>query len=260
VRTKKGSLVVVGTGLRLAGQITVESLAYVRSARKLLCLADPITESWLRQENPTCESLRGYYAPGKPRLKTYREMADHILRAVDDESPVCAAFYGHPGVLVNAGHDAIRRARRRGHEARMLPGVSALDCLIADLGMDLTLSGFQTFEATGFLTRRRKYDPSCALILWQPGIVGVSGYYRQPQNWNVAGFKILAETLAKIYGPKHKVIVYEASMFPTCKPVMQRASLERLGELEITISSLIYVPPSRPAPWNRKMIARLKWP
>src|SRR5437773_2103233 len=78
----------------------------------------------------------GLSAPGKPRRETYAEMVEELLAPVRAGHNVCAAFYGHPGVFVNPGHEAIRRARAEGFPARMLPAVSALDCLVADLGID----------------------------------------------------------------------------------------------------------------------------
>ena len=63
-------------------------------------------------------------------------MAEAILEPVRAGKRVCAAFYGHPGVFVLPSHDAISRARAEGFEATMLPGVSAEDCLVADLGVD----------------------------------------------------------------------------------------------------------------------------
>jgi hypothetical protein len=250
-------LTIVGTGHRLAGQITGEALGYIRAAKKLFYVADEITESWLRQENPSGETLRDCYAPGKLRRITYRQMADRILHAVRQDSPVCAAFYGHPGVLVNTSHEVIRRARREGHVARMLPGISALDCLIADLGLDLALTGFQSFEATSFLLHRRKHDPSCGLLLWQIGSVGVRDYRRQQENWNVEGLKLLGEKLVKMFGAKHKAVVYEAPVYPICEPMIQRVPLDRLAQADVRITSLLYVPPNRKPPWDARMAKRL---
>src|SRR5207237_451328 len=82
-----------GIGHRLAGQVTTEALACLRAAKRVFYLADPITESWLKQENPQGATLRDCYAPGKPRRTTYREMANRILQALPTDSPVCAAFY-----------------------------------------------------------------------------------------------------------------------------------------------------------------------
>src|SRR3970282_2169154 len=105
-------------------------------------------------------TLQDCYSVGKPRYRTYREMADRILSAVRAGAQVCAAFYGHPGVFVRPSHDAIRRAPREGFPARMLPGVSAEDCLVADLGVNPGEIGSQSFEATDFLGYRRRFDSS----------------------------------------------------------------------------------------------------
>ena len=50
------------------------------------------------------------------------EMVEEILAAVREGKRVCAVFYGHPGVYVKPSHEAVRRARKEGFEARMLPG------------------------------------------------------------------------------------------------------------------------------------------
>jgi len=108
---KKGSLVVVGTGLQI-GHVTLEARAEMESADKLLCLAaDPVTSEWLLKLNPSAESLQPFYAEGKNRLRTYNEMIDRILSSVREGQHVCAAFYGHPGVFVYPSHASIRRAR-----------------------------------------------------------------------------------------------------------------------------------------------------
>ena len=66
----------------------------------------------------------------------YARIVGDILDAVRGGASVCAAFYGHPGIFVTPSHDAVRRARAEGYPARMLPAVSAVDCLFADLGVD----------------------------------------------------------------------------------------------------------------------------
>ena len=93
---------------------------------------DPVTRSWIERCNPRSRSLHGLYAPGKRRSDTYAEMVSELLEPVRAGREVCAAFYGHPGVFARPGHEAIRLARDEGFPARMLPAVSALDCLVAD--------------------------------------------------------------------------------------------------------------------------------
>ena len=49
---------------------------------------------------------------------------------------------------------------REGFNAQMLAGISAEDCLFADLGLDPGKNGCQSFEATDFLIRRRQFEPT----------------------------------------------------------------------------------------------------
>src|SRR5687768_12354371 len=123
---RQGSLIVVGVGINGPGQTTLEAAACVKRAERLFYgVTDPVTALWIRQMNPAAVTLDDLYEKGKPRDQTYDEMARRILAAVREGHRVCAVFYGHPGVLVNASHAAIRQARREGYSARMLAGVSA---------------------------------------------------------------------------------------------------------------------------------------
>ena len=82
------------------------------------------------------------------------------------------AFYGHPGVFVTPSHEAIRRAREEGFPARMLPAISAEDCLFADLGVDPARSAARATRRPTSSSTRRRVDPTAALVLWQIGTVG----------------------------------------------------------------------------------------
>ena len=86
----------------------------------------------------------------KPRRETYAEVEGTIVAAVLRGARVCAVLYGHPGLCARPGHRAVAQVRAAGLPARMLPSVSALDCLVADLGHDPLRSGLQAYEATYF--------------------------------------------------------------------------------------------------------------
>jgi len=239
----RGSLVVVGTGIRVIEQTTPEALGAMQRADKLFYLvADPLSDAWVRELNPTAESLADAYRPGRARRHSYREMTERILAAVRGGLAVCAAFYGHPGVFVGPSHDAIRRARREGFRARMLPGISAEDCLFADLGVNPAAAGCQSFEATDFLAARRRFDPSSALILWQVGVLGEpsvhDGMTCRPER-----LAMLAAWLGRFYPPRHPVFLYEASPFVICDAAIRRTSLAKLSRSTVQPMMTLYVPP-----------------
>ncbi len=250
-------LLVVGLGHRLAGQITVESLNGIQKADKVLFSSYRVSEAWLETLNPNCESLDELYEPGKDRLTTYEEMVERILFYVRQGLNVCVAFYGHPGVCAYPGHEAIRRARQEGFQARMLPGVSAHDLLIADLGVDPAL-GCQSYEATDFLIRNRTPDPTCGLILWQLGRVGIADEPETDDEINLEAVRLLADVLTETYSPDHEVTVYEASPYPAREPLIQPVRLRGLPAARISLSSTLYVPPARAAVIKPEMLSKVR--
>ena len=82
-RRQPGSLVVVGTGIKLVAHATSEAIFWLRRAEKLFhLLTDTAAEAWIQRLNPSAISLADCYAQGKSREKSYRDMTDRILTAV----------------------------------------------------------------------------------------------------------------------------------------------------------------------------------
>jgi len=249
----RGSLVVVSTGITLATQTTPEVLACMQSAERLFfLLTSPAHELWVRRINPDAMSLEDCYEEGKPRRRSYREMEDRILNAVRVGFRTCAAFYGHAGVFAQPSHRVVRRARREGFSARMLPGVSAEDCLFADLGLNPGDGGCQSFEASDFLLARRRFDPTSHLLLWQIGMLGEPSV-RPKMSSRPERLRLLTETLRKSYPARHRVVLYEAAQYPACEPLILRLPLETLPRQTITPAVTLYVPPLPPRPSDSRI-------
>jgi uncharacterized protein YabN with tetrapyrrole methylase and pyrophosphatase domain len=253
-----GSLTVVGTGIQLGTHLTREASLVLETADVVLSLvAEPAMQSVLEQLNPKTRSLHDFYEVGESRSGAYEAMAEEILRHVREGKNVVAAFYGHPGVFVAPSHEAIRMARAEGYAARMLPGISAEDCLFADLGLDPSRFGCQSYEATDFLVHRRSIDPTAVLILWQIGTVGSVAAAATTQP---TGLPVLVEVLLEDYPPEHEVTVYEASPYPGFDPLVRVVGLGELSAEHVTALSTLYVPPVKPAPLDLTMLDRLGLP
>lgn len=252
----RGSLVVVGTGIMLGAQITAEAEAHIRQAHEVLYMVtDEAAALWLRALNPRARSLAPHYAGGKRCLDTYGEMTAAILDAVRGGQRVCAVFYGHPGVFVLPAHAALQQARAEGYPAHMCPGISAEDCLFADLGVDPGRFGCQSFETTDFLIRRRRFDPHTSLVLWQVGLVGE---LHKRDRYDVRrGLEVLVQVLGEVYPPRHAVVVYEAARYATQRPGIRRLPLEELPAAPPPPHATLYVPPLGAAPVDAEMLARL---
>jgi uncharacterized protein YabN with tetrapyrrole methylase and pyrophosphatase domain len=249
-------LIIVGTGITI-GQLTVEALGHIKRADCVATVMDnPVALACLKKIQPRTESLGDFYAQHKTRADTYQEMVNHVMSLLRKGRDVCFVLYGHPGVLARPAHELVRRARAEDFSATMLPGVSAEDCLFADLGVDPGTSGCQSFEATDFLLRMRKFDPCSVLILWQLGVVGESGCPSQPNRENI---KILAQTLAKTYPRSHEVIVYDAANYPAFDPVCHKVRLDALWKAPVSPASTLFVPPLSDRPVSAGMRRRLNY-
>jgi precorrin-6B methylase 1 len=241
----RGLLAVVGTGIALVRQLTPEAREEIELADEVLyVVADSATAAYVETLNPRARSLAALYRPGVHRREIYGEMVSEILAPVRRGERVCAVFYGHPGVLVQPAHEAVRRARAEGHEARMLPGISTEACLVADLGIDPGEHGWQSWEATSFLRRAPRPDPGAALVLWQ-----VDGIGRRDAGGegSGAGLRALAEALAERYPPEHEVVFYRASPYPVVEADVIRLPLAELGALRTAPAPTLYVPPLTPS-------------
>jgi uncharacterized protein YabN with tetrapyrrole methylase and pyrophosphatase domain len=253
-----GSLTLVGTGIQLGTHLTPEARTAIERADIVLSLVtEPVMQDFLEQLNPNTRSLHTLYEVGETRGDAYEAMTEEILRHVREGRKVCAAFYGHPGVFVAPSHEAVRRARAEGFEARMLPSISAEDCLFADLGVDPSRFGCQSYEATDFLVHSRRIDPTAALVLWQIGTVGSVVAAEGPRP---TGLAVLVEALLEHYPPDHGVTVYEASPYPGFDPLVRPVPLAELAPEHVTALATLYVPPREPARLDIMMLDRLGLP
>ena len=253
---KPGSLTIVGTGIQFAGQLTLEARAHIKQTEKVLFLvSDPITADWIKDINSSAESLYSCYQHGESRMIAYERMIERILYEVRKGMRVCAVFYGHPGVFVYPSHEAMRQARLEGYQVKMLPGISAEDCLFADLGIDPARNGCQSFEATDFLIYRRKFDTRCALILWQIGCIGDFTFSLDP--YGTRGIRVLTDYLCRYYDATHPAIVYEAAEYPIFDPGIENVPLAKLPDAQVSPISTLYIAPQTQASLDHEMLELL---
>jgi len=251
-----GSLVCVGTGMTLGAHISPRSRSHIEQADVVFAaVSDPLVELWLQDMHTEVRSLQPYYGEGKSRHDTYREMVEAMLIEVRAGRRVCGAFYGHPGVFARVPHQAIEQARREGFPAHMEPGISAEDCLYADLGIDPGEFGCQHFEASQFMFYQRRIDPTALLVLWQVGVTGDRSLRRFATGPEYR--RLLVDLLIQDYPPDHEVIVYEAATLPIAAPRMERMPLSAFADATLHLYSTLVIPPAMPMQRNPAMLERI---
>lgn len=255
---KKGSLVIVGTGISVAGQMTLAAKSHIENADIVFMgIMNKVGEHAVQSLNPHCISLDDLYQQGKSRAVTYAQMTDRIVQSVVDGNRVCVAFYGHPGVFVTPSHEAIIRVRELGLDAVMLPGISAEDCLVADLGIDPSRFGCQSYEATQFSFRDYRIDPYMTQIIWQIGLAGEATLSVLDSTHSQPGLALLAEILSEHYPNDHELIIYEAATLPICEPKIEKIKLSELQHAKPTLISTLVVPSLGIPEYRQDRLAKL---
>lgn len=237
------SLTVVGCGIKFLSHLTIEAKSYIRNSDAVLYLVnEPAVTEWIQKENLNAESLDRFYTPHTLRKDSYQEITNYILEQLRLNQHVCVVMYGHPTVFAQPALDAVIQAKKGGYDAKVLPGISAEDCLFADLLIDPGEYGCQSFEATDFLIHRRFFDTSSHLILWQVSVIGILNH--PPISFdNTKGLQVLMNYLLEKYPFNHKVILYEAAQYPFLKPRIQEFKLEQLPVIKCSRISTLYIPP-----------------
>ena len=193
---------VVGLGLR-PGHRTVETEAALRECSEVFYL-----EGW---ELPELEALAPrvtrlfLYAEGEGRRSVYHEIAARVVGAALENPPVGFAMQGHPGVGCYTTTLLRDLCRVLGLEIEVLPGISALAALLADLGVDPLVRGLQLYEATDLLLRRRPLLADVPALIWQVGTVESLLYTARPSR--PERFVRLRNHLRQFYPATHPVAI-----------------------------------------------------
>jgi hypothetical protein len=137
----------------------------------------------------------------------------------------------------------------------MEPGISAEDCLYADLGIDPGKFGCQHYEASQLMFYQRRIDPTAYLVLWQVGIAGDQSLARF--STGSAYRQVLVDLLARDYPLDHEVIVYRCATLPIHQPRIERIALDKLPETSIDMHATVVIPPARALQPNLAMRERI---
>lgn len=253
---KKGSLVCVGPGVTIGAHISIRCQKHIEQADVVFSNCHPIMQAWIETMHGDVRSLQQYYGEGKDRRITYREMTQALLAEVRNGKRVVGVFYGHPGVFAKVPHRSIAQARKEGFDARMEPGISAEDCLYADMGIDPGDYGCQHYEASQFLFYQRAYDPSAYLILWQIALAGDITIAKRLSSPEERQF--LVDMLRQNYPGTHKVALYESPTLITDNVREDWICLDELPAADLTSVTTLVVPPGKPMKKDERVMEALK--
>ncbi|MDX3774807.1 SAM-dependent methyltransferase [Chromatiaceae bacterium AAb-1] len=250
------NLSLAGLGIQAPGQTTVFIQSLLQTADRIFyLLADPIAEQWLISEFPDSISLQPHYHNHPARQDAYLSMIEQIMAALRQQHIVVVVLYGHPGVFASMPHWLTRQARQESFSVKMYPGISAEDCLIADLGLDPGAKGIMHLEATQFLFYQQTISVHSPLVLWQVGVTGdITGtQFATGQQERAA----LVQKLRRYYPPNHQVILYEAATLALYEPRIEQLFLDGLVTAAMSQITTLVIPALSEPAWDNEICALL---
>jgi hypothetical protein len=220
---------IAGLGLQTATQVTREVELAIRSSREVFYLDTGVaTRSFLQPLCPRATSLyEESYAEEAPRVNAYAHMAARVVDAALDHPPITFAIHGHPLVATHPPFLVLELANALDIPCRVLPGISAIDAIFADLRLDPVVHGVQMYEATDLLLRRRPLQPDVPAIIWQIGPLETclhSMAVSRPER-----FSRLIAHLRQYYPARHEAAAIYCSPHPILPPAIFRFALEDMG-------------------------------
>lgn len=161
------NLVLAGFGTSSSLQITLEAQqAAVRLGRVLTLALPGRLGALLQRQGVEVTELRHLLA-GRGFAEGYAAVAQAVLARAEHDPPAMFLSQGNP-LLQNAlNRFLVTEARKRGLTLRVYPGVSPIDVVVSELGIDVGSVGLQSLSARGLVARPAALNPRVPLLLLQ---------------------------------------------------------------------------------------------
>jgi hypothetical protein len=180
---------------------------------------------------PPLATLGQAYRRDRKRSENYAEATGLVLEAAEAERPIAYLTLGNPVVFDTVAQEILAGARARGWRALVIPGISSVDTVLADLGQE-PAPGLQLYEASCFVGAAVKPDTRFACLLMQIGVFGTNYAVigREPRADALAALK---DYLLQFYPCEHVVVL-----------VRSAPNLDRPASIHyVTVGSLDHVAP-----------------
>jgi hypothetical protein len=237
---------IVGTGIVGVRHITREADdAFERCREVLLVDAGFGVRDHIQERCPVVTDLiPETYREGQPRIDAYDRMSAAVIEAALDHPPVAFAVYGHPQIYVYPTMQLTQAAQALGLRVKVVPGISALDALLVDVGLDPGFAGLQMYDATDLLLRRRPLLNDVPCVLWQIG--AVETVLHSTARSTPVRFQRLQDHLATFYPLDHELVAVFTSTYPLVPSTLITFPLRDLAERgpSVPLGASLYIPPA----------------
>ena len=195
----------------------------------------------MKSQRVECVDLSDRFASGRPFSDCYFDVADVLLKGAGEDRPVVFLTQGNPLFLNSLNRFLILKARERELVVQTLPGVSPLDTIISDLGLDVGNFGLQLFDARRLVARGQQVNTAVPLLVLQVGGFAAETVASDADADDNAAYEALAGYLSQLYPPDHSVTLVNTG--GGAQAGRSTVRLDRFSELvpHISVRSSLFV-------------------
>jgi precorrin-2 methylase len=234
-------LYLVGLGIRFAEHLTTEARSVLERCRIVLHVDE--NHRGLKRFNERVVNLGRLYWTGDDRALVYARICQRVVKEMGRGPGVTLVTYGHPLLFDDVMHDLLRYCRRHRRSVRVVPGVSCLDTLAIDLGLDYG-DGVQIYDSTDLVLNQHKLNPHIHTLLLQ---LAEYNFVRTSDALDRAKprrYGSLVNYLRRFYPASHRVFVVYSNDGKVGQRFCVRLSDLDKHRMRMFPGTTLYVPPA----------------
>lgn len=249
------NIIVLGGGLRIPDQITIETLEMLSTCKAIFTVYHPkkLVESTIEWYiDITCKKnidiqvfgADELYKPNTLRENNYELVAKTIIQGVAKfGSPVCYFTQGNPVNYDRVTSLLSEYASKNKYDFVIFPAISSIDTIMVDLQQEIA-PGIQIYESSCFVGQDIKPDIRYSCLLLQISSFGTS-YILKNRQVGHNSLILLKNYLLKFYPENHIVTLVKSKTNTESIPRMKSVILKKLGEEKLNelIGASLYIPP-----------------
>jgi uncharacterized protein YabN with tetrapyrrole methylase and pyrophosphatase domain len=238
------SLKIIGSGVRGALHLTVESLQQLAKAQKILWVGTVegfpelvLKKKWLG------EDITSYYQNGALDSDNYGDIKSKVLNELNCFESVALVVLGHPRLGVSIVQEFQLAAKAYSIKLEVYPGISSFDTMFNDLGLDPIEEGSSLVDANRLILYDYFMDTCLNYFIYHVCSIGNSSTdYEFPARNNLVSF--LKRKLLKHYPEDHETILLTSGTSVSTESIQQKGTIKDLDILlkEVTFKSSLYIP------------------
>ncbi|TWF89221.1 SAM-dependent methyltransferase [Streptomyces capillispiralis] len=239
---------IVGAGVQVPAHLTSAAIDALDQCQEIYSILPQSTSRLMpsRWASKT-RDLQEIYQRGGRRLDVYRKEIDLIWQAARSNPPVAYLTVGNPVVFDSVTAGLIERAKCGDMRVRVVAGVSSVDAIMADLGIDYA-PGIQIFDASSLVAHNIQPRNDIDCLVMQPNVFGTA-FVTMGRKPRAAALWPLRDHLLKCYPSDHTVTCITCSVRSGNPAHVESFPLSCLGGTEMspqTLGASLFIPAAVP--------------